>query len=145
MMKQFIEYHENSLPLRISKNDDDLEEFLNTLNAQYPQAKAFISANGIRCITECATEMLVAMGLPTRIHRGAVLQHVERGGDPDQLIRPAAVLKFRRKSQWVLEKICLGNTFALQPLREGIKLTDYQKSILLRSEISRFVDSGCKL
>ena len=138
MTNKFIRYHGADLPIRITRSGDGIDKFLKSMNDQYPDVMSFISPDGIRRVTECASEQLVALKLPYHIHRGAVLLHVERGGNPDQLVRPAVLLQFRRKSDWILEKISHGNIFALQPILEGILLSRYQQSILLRAETANF-------
>lgn len=141
MMDKFTCYHGKDLPIRISKHNDDIEEFLKVMGIRYPGVMSFISPKGIRRITESASEKLVALKLPFDTHRGAVLLHVERGGDPNQLVRPAVLLTFRHRSHWMLEKISHGNIFALQPVAEGIRLSRYQQSILLRAEIANYPKS----
>jgi hypothetical protein len=125
-------------PVPIFGRSKSLERFVAKLHKLRPEM-AFVTTDTIRCVTQCTVDTLVHWELPVAAHRGCKLIHLERGGDPDRLVRPAAVIEILCADGWFLKKIMCGNRFSLEPVLQGISLTDAQESAVLRTEISKMV------
>ena len=125
-------------PVPIFGRSKGLERFVAKLHKIRPEM-AFVTAENIRCVTQSTIDTLLHWELPVASHRGCKLMHLEKGGCPDRLVRPAAVIEIHCADGWFLRKIGCGNSFALEPVLQGISLTDAQESAVLRTEISKMV------
>jgi hypothetical protein len=122
-------------PIPIQGRTKALERFLAKLHKLQPEM-TFLTAANIRCITQSTIDILTKLGLPSESHRGAKLLHMEKGGDPSQLVRPAIVLRIECMEEWVLREFTCESRFALEPVMQGLKLTSLQKFLVLKSDIS---------
>ena len=125
-------------PIPIQGRSKALERFLAKLHKLRPEM-TFLTAATIRCITQSTIDTLQYWALHADKHRGAKLLHLEKGGDPSQLLRPAVLVEIVCGDEWILRKFTCGNRFALEPVLQGIKLTNTQESVVLRAEISKMV------
>lgn len=125
-------------PVPILGRSKALERYIVKLHKLRPEM-VFLTAATIRCVTQSTIDTLLQWELPVTAHRGCKLIHLEKGGDPDRLVRPAALIEIQCADGWFLRKIMCGNRFALEPVLQGISLTDAQESAVLRTEISKMV------
>ena len=125
-------------PVPILGRSKVLERYIVKLHKLRPEM-VFLTAATIQCVTQSTIDTLLQWELPVTAHRGCKLMHLEKGGCPDRLVRPAALIEIQCADGWILKKITCGNRFALEPLLQGISLTPSQKSIVMSSEFSKMV------
>ena len=120
------------LPIQITASGSGLEEFLAEACQVSLDSPEFVTADQVRSAAARSEDMLESAGLPVEFRHGAVATHLERGGSPSNVVRPAVHLQLRRdRKTWWLQKYSIGLTFPFEPIPIGITLTWRQRAYFL--------------
>jgi hypothetical protein len=120
------------LPIQITASGSGLDKFFAEACQASLHSPEFVTADQVRSAAARPEDMLESAGLPVEVRHGAVATHLERGGSPSSVVRPAVHLQLRRgRKTWWLQKYSIGLTFPYEPIAIGITLTWRQRAYIL--------------